>query len=1209
MSIKIKKLIALALAVCLLLTTVLALAETAKLESDYVQPTGTISGDLDAKGHFYSDYVSMEDALAAGNRLHLEMVREGLVLLKNEDGALPLAADERDVTFLGIASVDYVRAGGGSGSSKGTSYALDWFSGFSQAGFYVNPKTQQLYENLFAVLGGAHDANDSGKLLEPDLSYYSKSVTTTYAAHNDVAIVCISRFGRENVDLKTNTVDGHSNPNDHYLQLDDNELEIIKMAKANFGKVIVMINSSMIMQIPELQASTDTDYGVDAILWVGGIGDQGTLAAAEILTGEVNPSGHTADIWYSDFTKDPTFTNWSDMSQNVDENGNRMDSWLTYPDGSDSVFSAVEFREGIYYGYRYYETKADDMNAAEAGSGDAWYAENVLYPFGFGLSYTTFDWELAGVSDQVISAPNQTVKMQVKVTNTGDVAGKDVVELYATTPYYTGGIEKASAVLVGFGKTKLLQPGESDTVEIELIAQEMASFDWDDANGNGFEGYELEHGDYVLSARSNSHTVKLAETFTVAEDILCKTDLVTGAEIKPLFVDDFDTTREDLLENMISRATGLEQPKAQTAAELVMEDWEAAVLDAQETYYPYNDEEGQLWYVSKVPANWTQNAETTVTLAELAGNIYTEPTIVDGVATAATDEVSQMWDSYMNSLSWEDLTALTLGGEGGKDGPVQFGGTAWQSTPITSATWNKELVAEQGLLYGNQALLNGNYAWRGPGTNIHRSPFNGRAFEYYSEDPYLTAIMAAIVVDGVQSKGIAAFAKHFFANVQEYNRADFGGVCTFATEQVFREIYLRSFEYMVKYGHSTGMMTSFNRVGYVVNSNNWVVHEDLLRDEWGFRGATINDMWAKDFVSVDLMMRAGDDTLMGSDTNFKNYLTLGQWDAAARDGLGCVLVPTEDGDSTMVSTTHYYAVRKSAQRLQQSKVNGAEYKNFAADYELSATLYYGLASTAQIECDNTSDFTITVQDGQELPLGLSASGFVVSCVRPVLGTLEEGDEGYQAGWFADNNIYGDYPALGTYEVLVDMACDGFIKISDVPLTINIVSPIQVNGENVQGMDGANPVITLEAGKEAQLVFDSKPFAYQAMWSAGRMASQVTNWYVKDGAKYLRNEEKTHADGITIAIEDAQEKHEVNYTITGDIPTGMTVETLIGTAHGLRTNKPFEVVTGIQLSGAPAAGEYTITISENVPVCTALSGIWLLPGTEMTVEQTFTIIVK
>lgn len=1198
-----RKLLSLLLALVMVLTSLTALAEVRTIETSPEEVSDTVSGYLDAEGHFYSDYMTKEEALAAGNRVHLQMVEEGQVLLKNENNALPLTADERDVTFLGIGSVDFVRSGGGSGSASGTSYKMNWFEGFESQGFSINPKTRALYENLFTVQGGKNDAADSGKLLEADMSYYSKSVVSSFAAYDDAAIVFITRFGRENIDLKTNSVDGHSNPDDHYLQLDDNELALIKLAKANFPKVIVVINSSNIMQIAELDAPKDTEYGVDAILWVGGVGDQGTKAAAEILTGAVNPSGHTVDIWPADFKADPTWTNAGDMTQNKDENGERMTSWMTYPDGSDTVYSSVEFREGIYFGYRYYETKADDMDAAAAGTGEAWYQEAVSYPFGHGLSYTTFEWELVGASEQTITAPNQNIAVEVKVTNTGDVAGKEVVQLYATTPYYNGGIEKASAVLVGFAKTKLLQPGESDTVYVEFTAQDMASYDWNDANGNGYIGYELEHGDYVITARYDSHTEALAVTYNVAEDILCKTDLVTGAEITPVFVDDYETTRESLLNNMISRANGLEQPKAQTAEERVLEDWEAAMVDAQETYYPYNDEEGQPWYVSEVPANWTQGAETTVTLADLAGTVFTEATVDEaGVATAATDDVSLMWESYMNSLTWEELEALVLGGEGGKDGPVQFGGTCWQSTPIAAATWNQELVREQGELYGNQALLNGTVAWRGPGNNIHRTPFNGRNFEYYSEDPCMTAIMSTIVVDAVQSKGVGCYTKHFFANVQEHNRADYGGVMTFATEQVFREIYMRSYEWTVKYGHSTGMMTSFNRIGYTVNSNNWAVHETLLRDEWGFEGSTINDMWAKDFVSVDLMMRAGDDVLMGSDSSHKNYLTRGTWDATARDGKGLVAVPTEDGDGTFLSTTQYYAVRKSAQRLLYSFVNSNKYKNFATDYELTATVYYGLSNTASIYCAETTDFSVTLAEGQELPAGLEVSGFVAKYSQPVIGTEE-----YESnGRIRTRSIYGDYPAMGTYEVLVNMECDGYISVENVKLTINVVSPFQVNDELMSIADTEYPVIKLAKDAAADVTIDSIPYAYQAMLSSG----QVTNYYGKQGRLYLRDEEKTHADGTTIPYAEADEFYELSYAVEGTLPAGLTTEQIIGIEHGLRTSKPINVVQGLKLTGTPTeAGEYVVTVVAQIPVCRAMAGIWLSPSTVMTVSQTFVIVVE
>lgn len=1191
------------LSVCMLTTT--AFAEVGQYPTTFAETPGVVSGNLAARGMYYADYSSLAEHLEAANDLHLQMTEEGQTLLKNENDALPLKDTERRVTMLGIASIDYNRGGGGSGNTAGTSYKTDWVEAFTQAGFKLNPKTIEMYESLFAVAGGKHEANDSGKVLEPDMSYYGKSVTSTFRSYNDAAIVFISRFGRENMDVLTNSVPGHANEDDHYLQLDDNEHELIKLAKANFDKVIVIVNSSNIMQIPELNASTETEYGVDAILWVGGIGDQGAIATAEILKGEVNPSGHTVDIWPADFHEDPTFTNNSNMTQNKDENGERMTSWFVYPDGTPTVFSSVEFREGIYYGYRYYETKAAD----EGEAGEAWYQDAVTYPFGHGLSYTTFNWTLAGINaEKTITSNQQMITISVEVENTGKVAGKDVVQIYNTAPYTAGGIEKSAAVLIGYAKTGMLQPGEKEVVTVSVMAQELASFDSEDMNNNGFYGWELEAGNYVISARRNSHDVVLAETFTVAEDIQCPIDPVSGREVAPVFVDDDTTVRTSLEENMLVRSEGLHQPAAQTAEERVLEDWEAAVLDSEETYYPYNDEEGQPWYVSEVPAGWTQGAERTVTEAELAGMVYTEPTVIDGVAVASDDAISQKWDAYMNSLTWDELYTLVVESNGASEGPVQIrGGTCWQSAPITAATWNQELVRRQGVEYANYCLLSGLYAFNGTACNIHRTPFNGRNFEYYSEDPMLSGTCAAIVVSECIQKGVINYAKHFFANVQEHNRADYGGVCTFATEQTFREIYMKSFEMMVKAG-SLGLMTSFNRLGYIVNSNSWAVHETLLRDQWGFTGATVTDAWCRDFNSVDLMVRAGDDILLSGAASFtKTYLTYGEWDESARDGRGMIMVPNEDGDGMIESPTHWFAVRKSAQRKLQANINSNKYKNFSSSYELSAKLYAGLVNDANIVCDATSDFTVTLAEGQELPAGLELNGFAVSYFQPIMGQYQPGDPEYKTGRGVDNNIYGEYPAQGTYEVLVDLSCDGYISAQNVPLTIEVVSPFLVNGEDVTD----SSVITIKSGEAAELVINSEALAYQAHLTKASAPQVITNWYIMNGTRYLRNEEKTHADGTTIDIKDAEEFHILTYTVDGEIP-GLTVAYTEGTAYGQNTAKAITVNTGAVLSGVPTVpGTYTITVTEHVPYAAALAGIWLMPslGGEKDFTQTITIVVE
>ena len=319
-----------------------------------------------------------------------------------------------------------------------------------------------------------------------------------------------------------------------------------------------------------------------------------------------------------------------------------------------------------------------------------------------------------------------------------------------------------------------------------------------------------------------------------------------------------------------------------------------------------------------------------------------------------------------------------------------------------------------------------------------------------------------------------------------------------------------------------------------------------------------------------------------------------------------MLVPNEDGDGTFESTTHYFAMRKSAQRTQMAKVNSNQYKNFATDYALTATVYYGVGNAAQIQCEDTSDFIVTLVEGQELPQGLSASGFVVDYAQPILGEYQPGDPEFKQGWGVDNNIYGEYLPQGTYTVLVNMECDGYIKVENVTLTINVVSPYQVNGEIISGKDGVDPVVHVKAGED--VIIDSKPFAYQAFLSTAGMGKEITNWYVVNGARYLRNEEKTHADGPTIAYETAEEKHEVTYTVEG--ADGLTVEYLTGTAYGLRTNKPFTVNTGVKISNLPA-GTYNIVIKQNVPWAPALAGIWLMPamGGEETFTQAITLVVE
>ncbi|MFA6791465.1 MAG: glycoside hydrolase family 3 C-terminal domain-containing protein [Candidatus Izemoplasmatales bacterium] len=968
------------------------------VEGTFSSP-GVSTLNLANQAKYYPGAATKAEADATADIINRQINDEGQVLLYN-NGALPLAANEKKISLMGIASQDIVVSGGGSGSSGQNSQSTkyDWNNAFAEEGYALNPKLAEIYK---AYVGSGAQASAQYLEIDPN-AYLGSSVTSTYEAYRDAAVIVFHRWGTENADLRTYNAKGHSNPLDTELDLQDNEIAHIMHAKQYFDKVIVIINSSNIMDVSELaEPKTDANLGVDAILWVGGVGQVGCLEAVRILKGEVNPSGHAADTWWADLKADPAFYNVSVMNQNAEGTG-RSDSFFRDPDGNQTPFSLVEYREGIYLGHRYYESVYDDMIASghTKAEADAWYDSVVFVPFGGGESYTTFDWQLAGKSSSTAITSNaQYITIKVQVTNTGNMAGKDVVQLYSTPPYYNGGIEKASAAMVGFAKTKELQPGESEIVSIQIKADDLASFDWNDANDNDFMGWELEHGNYVLSVRRNSHDVEFGVTYTVANDIKIEYDLETGEKAEPVFTDDgymdFRTVRGDLLANSASREDfGLEQPVGVSLADRTLTEAEYAILLSQEFYTPWNDEAGQPWFVSSVdnlPTNWTQAAtdavpaDLTALRVALTGVPYHEPTVIDGVVSFGTLTAQELadnakWDAYMNALSYTQLVTYYTGAKGplsggltGSDGPVSFGGGAnWPTCPVTASTWNKDLWLAQGEMLGTQALLNGTTGWRGGGIDTHRTPFNGRVFEYYSEDGVLAAYVAEAIDDGVTSKGIMCYWKHYFANDQEYRRANFGGVSVFATEQAFREIYLRPFEAVIKNG-TAGIMTSFSRLGFVQQSGNYASHQKLLRDEWGYRGGTVNDRWCKYWMPQDLMLRAGDTYLMGSWNEFPDGgITWGQWDPTARGGKGVVLIPTQEEcavpggnnvkSGTVPSATQYYVIRLAAIRDVYNEVNSCVMKNNATSMDFSVTAFAGIGQKYQVTSPDTKDVSITAFD-------------------------------------------------------------------------------------------------------------------------------------------------------------------------------------------------------------------------------------------------------
>jgi len=1197
--------------------------------------TGSQTGAMEANGRFYLDYATLEEEQIAAEELAIEIASEGMVLLKN-DGALPLSSAEKKVSLFGTASYNLVHSGSGSGAGSVGNNGVEFKTlenSLESAGFRLNQTLVNLYKAY------------AGDMPEMPTSDLTNTIVSTYKSYQDVAIITLSRVGGEDEDMAAHDVKGHSDPNDHEMMLMDNEKDLIRHVKQYFDKVIVLINSSNVMQIAELnEEKTPDNLGVDAILWIGGVGNSGAMAAGKLLTGEVNPSGKTADTWLVDFTQGPSWTNYATQSQNVDEDGNRMDAAIYNEDGVDTGYRIAEYREGIYNGYRYYETAYAD--AAEDEKEEAY--SNVLYPFGYGLSYTGFDWELVDTETTgTIDDRTDVITVSVKVTNTGAVAGKDVVELYSNPPYTQGGIEKAAANLVGFAKTDLLAPGESQIVTINVVAQDLASFDWDDRNGNGFSGYELEAGDYIFNINRDSHTTAISVTRTVAETILCETDLVTGETIAPVFVDDYTTVNDTLLDNQISRADGLTQPAPASKEDRTWDEGTIEFLDSQENYQPYQDNEDDPWYISSVPETWTQAAEhaedysdITTKLYTLAGKRFDEPTVTDGVAVAAQDEDTQAWDSFMNQLTWNDLVDLVVTGRPPKviesldleingyvNGPVQAGtGLLWPTAPIVASTFNMELAEEQGRLIANECYFLDTRAWAGPGANLHRNPLLGRAFEYYSEDGYLAGMFASTVVRTVTEKGIICYVKHMMLNDQEQYRNTKGGVLTFADEQVIREQYAKPFEMLAKQGKTLGYMSSFNRLGYWNASADYAMQKQLVRGEWAFEGRTWTDAWVKSYAPINILVRAGDEQPLGDGRDYPTYtLTQGQWSADDN----CVLVPaneteTADGVNSLLSPTHYYWVRKAAQRVLFTTVNSMANKNGLDLDEGHVYFAQYIPATQGLQLDGLENITNLELVSGELPEGLTIEGTAITGVASTIG---------------------DYPIT-----IKGVAFNWVSFQADV--VVHVVNPLQVSSNAVELTNSDMDTIHVQAGEPIDLDVYSNYLQYGQQYSLGvgmggltiekegfngegRMPAstvQIINLYkqfedwnacadMEAHPLYRgligavpRDEDSTAGDMPTADVVGGNYAEAYEYTFNCEnLPEGLTVEKIMQTAYGLSYGS-YEVEKSMEITGMVSTpGTYEIELSLLVPAGGVTGGwigkLWFTNVHLGQLNRTITLIVE
>lgn len=750
-----------------------------------------------------TDTTEAQVARAHGEEVAEMISDEGIVLLKNEGGLLPLQNPKLNV--FGFQALNFRLGGGGSGGSD-QSRAVSFYQGLENAGIQYNP---ELYDFYMANIGedglvqerstGAGQIVDMmmGKEFpnEPVLDYLTDEMIQQAKAYSPTALIVLASSSVEAADAELGE-----------LKISDNERALIEKVAANFDNVIIIVNAGNALELGFLN-----EYpSLKAALWVGTPGSKGANSLGKLLAGKVNPSGRLVDTYAYNAGSNPASVNFGD-----------------YKYSNIEGMSFLNYNEGIYVGYRFYETFYMDD---EAG-----YQEAVQFPFGYGLSYTTFDWEIVQHDFNA-----ETIRMDVKVTNTGDMAGKDVVQVYFSAPYTNGGIEKSAIELAGYAKTSLLEPGQSETVTITFPTRDMSSYDM-----NGEHAYVLEKGEYQIHVSRDVHTAMETLPYAVEKTVVYNTDEATGTNI----TNQFDYADGDL--TYLSRA-----------------DWQGTYPTAPVT--PFAATQDVVDNFNARPAKVEGAAPITgadngLMLRDLKGLPYDDP----------------KWEAYLDQFTIEEMKMLVTNG-GYKTLPVERLGlpgsvlldgpaginfffkattsAAYPTEVIIASTWNDELAYIMGEAVGAEANAYGVQGWYAPGMNIHRTPQGGRNFEFFSEDPLLSGKMSANMVSGAQSKNILVFMKHFILNDQEINARN--GLMLWANEQAIRELYLRPFEITVKEGRVTGAMSSFIHIGYKWSGGNPELLENVLRDEWGFVGIVTTDAVLGSFMDLNLALRSGNDLML-----------------------------------------------------------------------------------------------------------------------------------------------------------------------------------------------------------------------------------------------------------------------------------------------------------------------------------------------------------
>lgn len=792
-----------------------------------------------------------EENVASATQLCENIADEGIVLLDN-DGTLPMAKNSK-LNVFGWASTNPCYGGTGSGALSDAYPTVTLLEGLKNAGFELNTELSDFYTSYRADRPEVGMFSQDWTLPEPEAAQYTDEMMNNAKAFSDTAMVVITRVGGEGADLPTDvsqvTYDaGHSyndfEPGDHYLQLSKTEKDMIDLVCKNFDKVVVVYNGANAMELGWVK-----DYSqIKSVVWCAGTGQSGFNALGSILCGDVNPSGRTIDTFVYDLTQTPTANNFGNFTYT------NMDEFKASSFGADTIPAFVNYVEGIYVGYKFYET------AAAEGLID--YDKTVVYPFGRGLSYTTFTQTLNSVTEA-----DGTITVDVTVTNTGSASGKEVVEVYYNPPYTNGGIEKASANLIGFAKTSELAPGASENVTVTFKAEDMASYD---TYGKGC--YVLEKGDYVISINADSHTVLDSKVYNVASDIVYDASNKRESDVE-VADNKFDFAEGNV--TYLSRADGFANYAEATAAPADFE----LPAEAKATFYNnsnWNPED----FNNADDVAPTTGAKNGLKLKDMVGVDYNDA----------------QWDTFLDQLTVSDMDSLiALGGYQsvavssiGKvqaidcDGPAsinnnftQQGSIGFPSAVMIAATWNTDLAHDFGTSIGKMADDMDVSGWYAPAMNIHRSAFAGRNFEYYSEDGVLSGAMAANAIMGSQEQGVYAFMKHFALNDQETNRC--GMLCTWSNEQAIREIYLKPFEISVKDADCHAVMSSFNYIGTRWTGGCKELLKNVLRGEWGFVGFVETDYFGvSGYMTADQCVRNGNDLMLcttGNDFNTVTVLT------------------------------------------------------------------------------------------------------------------------------------------------------------------------------------------------------------------------------------------------------------------------------------------------------------------------------------------------